>query len=80
MLACGGAGVVKRAGLKILWVSPCEGPNPSSRIFIFSHNYSFIKYIKRKKIKYINIKKIKYINRKERRWKAIPFGHFLLLP
>jgi hypothetical protein len=29
--------VVKRAGLKILWLSACAGPNPVSRInFIYS--------------------------------------------
>ena len=28
----GGAGVAKRAGLKILWLSACEGSNPFPRI------------------------------------------------
>ena len=29
---CGGVGVAKRAGLKILWLSAYAGPNPVPRI------------------------------------------------
>ncbi len=49
---CGDAGAVKRAGLKILWLSACEGSNPSPRIKRFNiltinmiHNKKFYKQL-----------------------------------
>ena len=36
----GCAGVVKRAGLKIQWLSACEGPNPFTRISMIKKSFN----------------------------------------
>ena len=46
ILLCGVAGVVKRAGLRLQWLSACKGSNPFLRIVSFLKRVSKYNYEK----------------------------------